>query len=184
MVKGNIATCLTNKDTFTQFVSQCLSDKDIVRTSTVIPGQDLKNLFIDQRAEASSLLQNLQSISDLKGQANLTSPDLNKQKNELDNTIQELTDKIQDVENQIEVANQTFIEKATNTPKSSQFLGNLQDISLGVFFLSLIILAIILAIIQFIKSNSLYEGLAAAFYTLAIFFIIIIVVYALLTEIA
>ena len=45
MVKGNIASCLTNKETFTQFVSQCLSEQDIARTSTVISGQDLKNIF-------------------------------------------------------------------------------------------------------------------------------------------
>ena len=188
MVKGNIATCLTNKETFTQFVSQCLSEQDIARTSTVISGQDLKNIFTDQQAQAGSILVSLQGVSDLKGQAGITSLDLSKEKDDLDNTIKDLDDKIQDLENQIEVANQTFIGKVIDTPKSSQLLGNLQDISLGVFFLSLIVLGIILSIIQLLNPHNTvsntYGGLLAAFYTLVVFLIIIIVIYALLIEIA
>jgi len=188
MVKGNVADCLTDKDTFSQFVSQCLSDGDISRTGSVISNQDLKNLFIDQQAQAQSLLQSLQSISDLKNGAGLTSPDLDKQKKDLDKTIQELEDQIQKVDNQIEVANQTFIEKVIDTPTSSQVFGNLQDISLGVFFISLIVLGIILAILQLLNPQNTvsnkYGGLLAAFYTLLTFGVIIIVVYALLIEIA
>jgi len=188
MVKGDVSSCLTNKNTFSDFISQCLTDQDVARTGNVISKSDLTDLFTDQQAQAQSLLQSLQGLSDLKNGAGLTSPDLDKQKKELENTIQELEDQIQEVDNQIEVANQTFIEKVIDTPKNSSVLGNLQDISLSVFFISLVVLGIILAILQLLNPQNTvsnkYGGLVAALYTLLTFVVIIIVVYALLIEIA
>jgi len=191
MVNLDNSACLptgTAQIGFREFVSQCLNDGDKARTGNVISYEDLKNLFIDQQAQAQSLLQNLQAIFDLKNGANINLPDLGKQKKELEKTIKVLEDQIQEVDNQIEVANQTFIEKVIDTPPSSQVFGNLQDISLGVFFISLIVLGIILAILQLLNPQNTvsnkYGGLVAAFYTLLTFGVIIIVVYALLIEIA
>ena len=191
MVKGDIAECLATGDAnrgFKSFVQTCLSDQEIANTGNVISAEELKNLFIDEQAQSASLLVSLQGIADLRTQGGLTADQLTSQNHDLTNTVIDLQNQIAEVANKIEVANQTFLQKAVNEPKESSFLGNLQDISLGAFFLSLIVLGVILAILQlFNPNNSItnrFGGLLAAFYTLLASLIILIVVYALLLEVA
>ena len=191
MVNATLAQCLATGDAnigFKSFVQECLSDQEIANTGNVISAEELKNLFINEQAQAASLIISLQGIADLHTQGGLTTDQLNSQNNDLNNTVIDLQNQIAEVANDIEVANQSFLQKAVNEPKKSSFLGNLQDISLGAFFLSLIVLGVILAILQLLNPNNSianrFGGLLAAFYTLLASLIILIVVYALLLEVA
>jgi len=180
MVVATEARCLTSgsfNTGFQSFIQTCISPTDIARSLKVINTDDIKDIFENEQAIATDQITTFQSIETLLGPTRLT---VNRSE-VLETNLIDINKEIEDTEAQIEVENQKFISTVTDAPKNSDYLGNLQDIALGLFFFSLFLITIILTVIQYARPGG---SLKLAGYTLLGMMVAILVIYGLLKEIA
>jgi gas vesicle protein len=180
MVVATEARCLTSgsfNTGFQSFIQTCISSADTARSLHVINTDDIKTIFQNEQDTATDLITSFQGIQTILGTTNVNQSKLD----DLTNTLDTINKKIEDTNSEIEVENQKFISSVTDAPKKSDYLGNLQDIALGLFFFSLFLITIILTVIQYARPGG---SLKLAGYTLLGMLVAILVIYGLLKEIA
>ena len=180
MVVATEAKCLRSGSFnagFNSFIQQCISPSDIGRSRNIIKADDIVTIFENEQAASLDLLTTFNGIEKLRDSSDVSQGTLNNLNTQLDN----IKNKIDEIDSQIEVENQKFLTNVTTAPKKTSYLGNLQDIALGLFFFSLIIITIILSFIQYSKPEGSFK---AAAYTFLGMVIAIVVIYGLLKEIA
>jgi len=184
MVNLNIASCLaggSNYNTFNSFLSTCMSSSEASQSENLITTNDIKEVFNKEQAKANDLLTALNGVKDFGATTGTDSISLVSKSLNLDEKINLLQTEIDDTNLMIETANQIFLDKLTTAPKKSSVLANLQDVSLGIFFGSLILLTIIFTILQYSKTNG---SLKTALITFIVMVVIIVIIFAILKEVA
>ena len=174
------AQCLTSGDFnrgFQSFIKTCVSTEDNARSFNIIRAQEIDDIFVNEQASASDLLTTFNGVKVLLNNSNVNRSTLDN----LNNNLTEIQNKIEEVDSKIEVENQKFLTRVTDAPKKTDYLGNLQDVALGFFFFSLILLTIIITIIQYSKVEG---SLKLALYTFIGMIVGIVVIFGLLKEVA
>ena len=184
MVNLNIASCLaggSNYNSFNSFLSTCMSSSESSQSINLIKTDDIKELFNKEQAKATDLLTALNGVKDFAGTTGTDSISLASKSLNIDEKINAVQTEIDDTNLMIETANQVFLDKITIAPKKSNVLANLQDVSLGIFFGSLILLTIIFTILQYSKADG---SLKKSLITFLVMVVIIIIIFAILKEVA
>jgi hypothetical protein len=189
MVNKNNATCLPGtgvgstslNQSFQEFLKTCASPEDMSRMENLITFQSIKEIFEQERSNADDLIRSLQNLRTLKNTAKLKIEELATKHSGIDNDIEVLKEKIAFTEQQVDAANEQFMETITEAPTKSHSLANFQDLALGVFFTSLFILTILFTIVQWMRPDG---GFMTALMTFGGMVLLSLIVYALLKEVA
>jgi hypothetical protein len=184
MVNLSIASCLaggSNYNTFTSFLSTCMDSSEFSQSVNLIKTDDIKELFNNEQAKANDLLTALNGVKDFGATTGTDSVGLVYKSLNLDEKINVLQAEIDDTTLMIETANQIFLDKIYTAPKKSSVLANLQDVSLGIFFGSLVLLTIIFTILQYAKTDG---SLKKSLITFLVMIVIIVIIFANLKEVA
>lgn len=189
MVNKNNATCLPGtgsgstslNQSFQEFLTSCASSDDISRMENLITFQSIKELFEQERSNADDLIRSLQNLRTLKNTAKLKIEELATKHSGIDNDINTLKETISATEQQVESANEQFMQTITEAPEKTHSLANFQDLALGVFFLSLFILTGLFTVVQWMRPDG---GIKTGFMTFGGMSILILIIYALLKEVA
>lgn len=180
-VDNSRAQCLatgTLGSSFQDFMRQCVTENTNI--NNVINKNDLTQLLDNEAAKQDDLITSLRGIKDRMG-PNSGIQDTVSQIRTLESEIAKLNKQIQENQDSAETENQKFLEAITEAPKETSTLSNLNDVALFVFFISLVILAIVMTIIQYIRPDGSAKKAAFTFLTMSLF---ILIVYALTKEIA
>jgi len=158
-----------------------MSSSEASQSINLIKTDDIKELFNKEQAKANDLLMALNGVKDFGATTATDSIGLISKSLNLDEKINIIQDEIDETSLMIETSNQIFLDKMYTAPKKSNVLANLQDVSLGIFFGSLILLTIIFTILQYSKTDG---SLKTSLITFLVMVVIIIIIFAILKEVA
>ena len=166
---------------FSQFITQCASPADDSAIANIIRPDDIKEIIEKEKAIQQDLITSLTGLKDLKTLGGDSSGNLVQRRNNLEGQIAEIEAKIRDNTNKIDAQNQMFLQGITKAPKKTSSLANLNDVALFIFFGSFFVFTVVVTVIQGTKVNG---SLKTAAYTLIGMFVIGIILYALIKEVA
>ncbi len=182
-VNKHLAQCISSGtlyNNFQSFMNQCITAEDSQAINNVLNPNDFKTIIDNERAKQDDLMASLQGIASRAG-PNSGASDTVQTANNLQSQLAEINKKIQKNEREADAQNQIFLERVTDAPKKTNKLANLQDVTLGVFFISLLILTIVITIIQYAKKDGSFKR---AGFTFLVMCLVILILYALLKEVA
>ncbi len=165
---------------FMEYVKQCTTSNDTARALNFLKFQEIKEQFEKERAQADSLLRSIQNIRSLKTSKKMRDQDTAEKNRQIDDEIQEAKEELANLTSQTDAANEQFMETVVDAPKESSRFANYQDLAIGSFFGSFLILTIILMIIQYMRPDG---GGWTAVKTLGGMIVIGIIIFAILREI-
>ena len=166
---------------FSQFITQCASPEDNSAVNNIIKPDDIREIITREKAIQQDLIVSLTGLKDLKSLGGDSAGDLIGKKNNLEGQITEIDAKIKENTNKIEAQNQMFLQGITKSPKKTNSLANINDLALFIFFGSFFIFTVVVTVIQATKINGSLKNGAFTFIGM---FVIGIILYALVKEVA
>lgn len=179
------AQCVTDLTTFQQFMNTCADDTD-KRSRRIFRETDFLPVLDTQKTIAEQQLATLRNYTEFRKNSSTQASDFSAKVQSLEEQIIEMKQKLSDIQNESEVSTVEFLDQKNDAPTGTRSFGNLQDIALFVFFLSLIILAFTIVSLQLFKigEDGYFGAIKRALLTLVGFAIFILVTYAVIKEIA
>jgi hypothetical protein len=176
------AACLSPTTTsYSTYIANCMNTADTVNMNNLITQTDFTELLTVQEALATDTLTKLRNINDNLDQGGANIESVNNTVKSISEEITNIENEIANKKNEIEAISQDFIESITTSPKEINTFGNIQDVALAAFFISFIILIFTLCLVQYSKPGG---SLLIAFYTFLAMVILLMVIYAIIQQVA